>query len=475
MVQPRPAAARAGWALLLLSACGGGGSSPSAPAPVPTPTPQAARPNLVLVVTDDLDMPTTAELPRLPDLMANRGLTFTHAYASQAVCAPSRASILTGQYSHNHGVTSNGPPDWGFVAFRRYESQTLATWLKAAGYRTSLVGKYMNGYASGAGDDYVPPGWDDWFGHLSAIEDGRYINYWTNDNGDVERHGSAPEDYSVDVEAKRAVAFIRASAGRPEPIFLYLAPEAPHTPWLYAERFGSEFRYSLAPRVPSFNESNVNDKPSWVRGIAPMTDADIDRADKDERFRLRSMRAVEEEIDAVIQALAETGRVNNTYILFTSDNGLLMGQHRAVGIKGNPYEESAGVPLMVRGPGVPVGSVDRLVLNVDLAPTLLELAGAAIPDTVDGRSLVSFLRGRPPSDWRTDVLLENYGGGPTYSLRTPEWMYNHQDTEEFELYDMQADPFQVKNLYRKADPALLQSFEQRIKTLVACRGAACRS
>ena len=460
---------------VLGSACGGGGS-PSAPPPAPTPTPPPAarRPNIVLVVADDLDVPTASELPRLPDLVANRGITFTRAFVAQSLCAPSRASIFTGQYSHNHGVIGNEPPDQGFVAFRRHEGQTLATWLKAAGYRTSLVGKYINGYPFGAGEAYVPPGWDDWFGHLVATEDGRYYDYWVNDNGNVVRRGSQPEDYAVDVEAQRAVAFVRAAAGRPEPLFLYLAPEAPHTPWLYAARFGAEFRYSLAPRVPSFNEYDVSQKPSWVRQTPLLTDADIDEADKIQRFRLRCMRAVEDEIDAVVQALAETGRIDNTYILFTSDNGLLMGQHRQVGRKGGPYEESAGVPLMVRGPGVRAASVDEPVLNVDLAPTLLELAGAAIPGSVDGRSLVPFLRGQAPPAWRSNLLFENYGAGPTYSLRTPDFMYNHQDTEEFELYDMRADRYQLRNLSRKADPALLQAFEQEIKTQLACRGASCR-
>jgi arylsulfatase A-like enzyme len=429
------------------------------------------------VVTDDLDVPTTLELPRLPDLMASRGLSFTRAFATQPLCGPSRASILTGQYTHNHGVTGNEPPTQGFVAFRSHEAQSLAPWLKAAGYRTSLVGKYTNAYPYGAGDAYVPPGWDDWYGHLTATEDGRFYDYWTrtNDNGNVSRYGTKPDEYSADVETKRAVKFIRDSAGRPEPLFLWLGPEAPHTPATYAERHGADFRYSLAPRVPSFNEGNVSAKPSWVRQIGLMTAAEIDEADRLQRFRLRSLRAVEDMIEAVVQALAETGRLEQTYIVFTSDNGLLMGQHRAVGRKANAYEESIGIPLIVRGPGVPAGRTDAFALNIDLAPTLLELAGAPVPESLDGRSLVPFLRGTPPASWRQDVLIENHGAGLSYSLRTPEWMYNHQDTEELELYDMRADPYQLKNLYRTADPALLDSLRKRMATLVACRGASCRS
>ena len=380
MARRLSASACVGAVLALLSACGGG-SSPSAPAPAPAATPQAARPNLVLVVTDDLDVPTTLELPRLPDLMANRGLSFTRAFATQPLCGPSRASILTGQYTHNHGVTGNEPPSQGFVAFRGQEAQSLAPRLKAAGYRTSLVGKYLNAYPYGAGDAYVPPGWDDWYGHLTATEDGRFYDYWVNDNGNVSRYGTKPDEYSADVETKRAVKFIRDSAGRPEPLFLWLGPEAPHTPSTYAERHGADFRYSLAPRVPSFNEGDVSAKPSWVRQIRSMTAAEIDEADRFQRFRLRSLRAVEDMIEAVVQALAETGRLEQTYIVFTSDNGLLMGQHRAVGRKGNAYEESIGIPLIVRGPGVPVGRTDAIALTIDLAPTLLDLAGVPVPET----------------------------------------------------------------------------------------------
>lgn len=461
-------------AALLLLSCGGGASPTQPPPPAQPPTARAGpKPNIVVVVVDDLDTPTQDLLPRMPELLANRGISFTRAYAAQPLCGPSRASILTGQYTHNHGVSRNEGSDQGFVAFRRHEPKTIATWLKAAGYRTSLVGKYMNYYAFGASEDYIPPGWDDWFGHLTATEDERYWKYWVNDNGNVVRYGTRPEDYSVDVEAKRAVSFVRSSAGRPEPLFLYLGPQSPHTPANYAERFGAEFREAQCPRSPSFNQLDVGDKPSWIRQIAFMSPYAIDECDEFQRWRLRSMRAVEDEIDAVIQALAETGRMDNTFIFYVSDNGILLGQHRAVGRKGNPYEETARVPFIVRGPGVPVLQVDQPVLNVDIAPTLLELAGAPIPDSVDGRSLAPFLRGQLPASWRTEVLLENWGAGPTYALRTPDWLYVHNDTEELELYDMKADPWQIRNLHRSVDPSLLAGFEQRMTKLLACRGASC--
>jgi arylsulfatase A-like enzyme len=455
---------------------GCGASPPAGPGAAATPAPAVRRPNFVVVLTDDLDVPTTHQLPRLADLIASRGISFTRAYAPTPLCGPSRASILTGQYVHNHGVNGNEPPANGFVAFRRHEGATIATWLKAAGYRTALVGKYINAYAWGAGDAYVPPGWDEWYGHLAAIEDQRYWNYWVNDNGNVSRFGASAAEYSTDLETKRAVSFVRASAGREEPLLLYVAPQAPHTPSWYHERFGAEFRYTFAPRPPSFNEGDVRDKPSWIRQIDSLDDAAIDGVDHFQRFRLRSLRAVEEQVEAILQALAETGRLESTYLFFLSDNGLLMGQHRAVGRKNSVYEESIGIPFLVRGPGVPAGvRFDQPVLTIDLAPTLLELASVPAPDSLDGRSLAPFLRGAAPASWRTDVLIEAYGAGPSYALRTAEALYAHLDTEELELYDMRTDPWQLESRHRGADPATIDAFEKRIAQLLACRGASCRN
>ena len=208
-----------------------------------------------------------------------------------------------------------------------------------------------------------------------------------------------------------------------------------------------------------------------------MTDQRIDAADKLQRFRLRSLRAVEDMIEAVVQALAETGRLERTYIVFTSDNGLLMGQHRAVAPQGQPLRGVRRHP-----PDRP-----RARRTASAAPTpspspstsprpCSSWPASRVPESVDGRSLAAVPPGRAAGRaGATDALLENHGAGPTYSLRTTEWMYNHQDTEEFELYDMRTDPFQLKNLYRTADPALLDSLRERLAALVACRGASCRS
>ncbi len=293
---------------LILAACGGGSSTAPTPAPSSTPA-LGPRPNIVLVLADDLDYGITQILPRLPIVMGQAGLTFSRAYVTTALCAPSRASILTGQYAHNHGLIYNEPPDGGFPQFRGKDVSTIATWLKAGGYRTALFGKYLNGYPHGAPETYIPPGWDDWFGHLSDFEDGRYYNYWMNDNGNVLRYGSSPDEYSVDVIARRAVDFVQKSAGRSEPFFLYLSPEAPHAPAIPAERHAGEFPREACPRGPSFNEDDVRDKPAWVQNIAHMTDAQIRQADSFERGRLRTTRGVEDLLEQVLVALAASGKL----------------------------------------------------------------------------------------------------------------------------------------------------------------------
>ncbi len=458
--------------LAVLAGCGGGGpAAPTAPAPTPSPP----KPNIVLVVADDLDFPSAAVLPQLDRLVAGAGVAFTNAFVSTPICAPSRASIFTGLYTHDHGVRGNAEPDGGFPAFRPNEGSTLATWLKAAGYRTALVGKYLNSYATGASDSYIPPGWDEWFGRLSAYETLRYLDWWVNDDGKVVHYGTSAEDYSTDVEAKRAVDFLRRASSGSDPFFLYVAPEAPHVPALYAERHGSEFRYALAPRVPSFNESDVRDKPAGLQATPPLTDDEIDALDKLQRFRLRSMRSVEDLLGQLLQALSETGELDRTWIIFTSDNGLLMGQHRFFARKGLFYEEAARVTLAARGPGAAAGtSRNELVSLVDLAPTILELAGASAPDSLEGRSLVPLLRGQTPGEWRHDVVLEFYGPHLNAALRTDRWCYIERASGEYELYDIVADPYELQSLYGTADTGLMASFAARLHELTACHGAACR-
>lgn len=275
--------------------------------------------------------------------------------------------------------------------------------------------------------------------------------------------------------ARRSVEIIRESAGRNEPLFLYIAPEAPHRPANYVARYSHEFKDASAPRVPSFNEPDISDKPWGIR-LRPMTRAEIEWLDSLQQARLRSMRSVEELIGLVIRALIETGRFDNTFLFFTSDNGLLMGQHRIIANKRNCYEESIRVPLVVRGPGVRRGTAtNAIVSHIDLAPTFLDLAGAPIPSSVDGRSFAPLLQGTTPESWRDEILVEYYAAALTAVLRTPGGAYIENQTNEIELYEMESDPWQIESLHWDADPAQVEELHQRLRALRDCQGASCRS
>jgi arylsulfatase A-like enzyme len=415
-------------------------------------------------------------LPRLGDLLSREGLSFTNAFATNPVCAPSRVSILTGRYSHNHGAYLNGI---GFTQFRETggESSTIATWLRAAGYRTALFGKYLNGYPEPANPAYIPPGWDEWRVHLTSYRDDRYHTYTRNENGVLVDYGRRPEEYDTDVLARDGVAFIRRAAAEPErPFFLLLSTQAPHSPAVSAERHLGEFHRTEAPRPPSFNEADVRDKPAWVRNRVLLDAAAERRVDELYVGRLRSMLAVEDLVEQVLLVLAETGRLGTTYLLFTSDNGLQLGEHRLIDQKGCPYEESIRVPLVVRGPGIAPGrSLDHVALNIDLAPTFAALAGLPPPETVDGQSLVPLFGERPPGtgDWRADALFETHGYDWSIGLRTRDYMFAEHDTGEREIYDMRTDPFQTDSQHRTTDPALIETLARRTQTLFACRGVTC--
>ena len=472
------------WLPLILvpvfTACGGGSpGAPSAAAPAVAVLP-ARRPNIVFILADDLDVRTTAMMPRLPALIGQHGRTFERAYVTQALCAPSRASILTGQFPHNHRVLDNTGPDGGFRAFRRGpEASTIATWLRAAGYRTALVGKYLNGYPTAATPDYIPPGWDEWRAQLSDLTADRYVNYLLNENGTVNPYGARDEEYETDVLTSRAVTFIERSVQEQKPFFLYLAPDAPHLPAIPASRHATLMNGTEAARVPSFNEPDVSDKPAFVRNATPMTETEIRKLDRTQTARLRTMLSVEDMLADVLTVLAANQVLNDTYVFFMSDNGLMLGEHRLVTTKDVNYEEAIRVPLVVMGPGIAAATHDEehFVLNVDIAPTLAELAGVFVPDTVDGRSMVRLLRGETVTEWRRDAVTESisYTGGLSAVLRTPEYAYSEIESGERELYDMRNDPYQVSSLHRRADPALMARLSARLAQLTGCRRATCRA
>ncbi len=463
-----------------------------------------AKPNIVVILTDDQeDTGSMAYMPKVHSLLAERGLTFTNSFVNFSLCAPSRASFLTGQAAHNHGVISNEAiRSGGWQAFKSKEGNALPDWLKAAGYRTALIGKYIN--ESGAGADrgapptWMPPGWDLWFSFAGG--DG-YYDYQINDNGTIRKFDLTESDYSTDVLKERATQFIADQADAKEPFFMLIAPRAPHAPSTSAPGHATLFADVIMPRTPAFNEDDVSDKPAWIRE-APSLDASATaRLDNNYRSELQSLQAVDDLVEAVCTALQKAGKWDDTYIIFTSDNGMIYGDHRRIG-KILPYEGSIRVPLVVRGPGIPANqSRTELINNLDVVATVEELAGVEPELIADGRSLTPlFADAKAP--WRSAILFEGseLGARPTSWLNYFRGLMGHErskksqkdDGREFtavrtanrkyvrggdgfeELYDLVADPYELEN--KAADPAYasdLATLRETLDLLKSCAGASC--
>lgn len=418
-------------------------------------------PNVVVIVTDDQRWDSLGVMPIVQRELVGRGVTFTNAFVSNPLCCPSRASILTGDYSHTTGVYRQIPPFGRFEAF--HDDPTLATWLDGAGYDTALVGKYIDGYQHAGLTGYVPPGWDRWVGFIHA----GYQDYQLSIDGAVRAFGEAPGEYSTDVLAGEAVRFIRGAQG---PLFLYFAPEAPHAPATPAVQDRLAFTGSPVPMAPSFDEADVSDKPAYVRHLPRLSAARRAEVVAFARDQDRTLLAVDRAVGQIVEALRATGRLQDTLIVFTSDNGISYGEHRWTK-KEVPYEESIRVPMVVRFDPAGVTKTDtHIVANIDIAPTVAALAGVATPP-VDGRSILPLL-GPLGSDppWRQDLLLEHMEGTnpvPTYcGVRAVHTVYVRYATGEEELYDLVADPFELSNL--AGDPSaagLLSSMRARLDVL----------
>jgi arylsulfatase A-like enzyme len=454
-----------------------------AAAPAGKTNPAASeRPNFIIINTDDLDAKSVELLPKIKALLTDHGTTFANNFVTYSLCCPSRSSLLRGQYPHNHQIFSNFYPEGGFQKFHEIgnEQSTIATWLKSAGYRTMLAGKYLNGYpGKQLTSAYVPPGWDEWYaliGHHYA-----YYNYQLSENGRAVTYGDKLKDYETDVLAAKTIDFIgRAGQNRNQPFFIYLAPSAPHLPATPALKYASAFPNTTAPRPESFN-ADEKGKPAWMRHKKPLTPEEIGEIDQMYRKRLQSMLSVDDMVAEIVQELEKHGRLHNTYVFFTSDNGFHLGEHRLREGKSTAYEEDIRVPLIVRGPGVAAHKVvSDMSLNIDLAPTLAELAGVAIPDFVDGRSLKPLLHGAPlVAPWRHDFFVQyrtkSHRNLPTFDgLRSTEYLYVEYATGEKELYDVREDPLEMHNLARTSSPALLAELSKRVSDLKHCAGAACR-
>lgn len=410
-------------------------------------------PNIILILTDDQRWDTLEYMPTVSNELAANGTTFLNAYVTTPLCCPSRASILTGQYAHNHGVLVNGGPHGGQ---NLRESRTIAGHLKReGGYRTAYVGKYLNYYMNQNVEPYIPSGWNDWFAFKRRSDDyALYYDYLLNDNGEIVYYGTEPEDYSTDVLTEHALDFINNDDDRP--FFLFLSYFTPHTPFLPAPRHAGVLDGIKFERPPNYFEPYSEETPAWFLNRPAL---DPEQLDANRQGALEGLLAVDEGVAAILQELKQVGKADNTVIFFMSDNGMNWGEHGLRG-KNCAYEECVRVPLVVWYPALTSGqSVQEMVLNIDIAPTIAELAGVPYSDVLewDGVSIVDLiLHGQDPGFTRTEFLVEHwvYLGNPTaalipdyVSLHTEEWSYvKYTTTGEQELYDLVNDRYALDNL-----------------------------
>jgi N-acetylglucosamine-6-sulfatase len=433
------------------------------------PTP----PNIVVVVTDDMRASDWQALSTTERLFGS-GTRFENFFFTTPTCCPSRTSLLTGLYAHNHGVLFNSGENGGWMAFETNGNQqrTIALRLQEAGYRTGLIGKYLNGYH---GTD-VPAGWD----VFKPIKNQNY-----------ELTQGVRQGYVTDLLGKKAVDFVKSTPAS-RPLFLYFAPNAPHNPAIPAPRHEEAFAGRAVERDPSFDEADLSDKPLWARGLASLTAEQVFQLDALERRRMATLRAVDEAVAAVWGALEEEGRAGNTVVLVMSDNGYLMGQHRIVD-KQAPYDSAVRVPMLAYGPGFDGGIDTRLAANIDVAPTIADIVGLDLPN-VDGRSLLqrwdreavliewfvdSGSMGFDPQD--PDPLRDQAAAPPPYqALRTERYLYVEYATGERELYDYLNDENELDNQLADweghtptADPQVVQDLQDRLAAAKDCSGVSC--
>jgi N-acetylglucosamine-6-sulfatase len=439
-------------------------------------------------MTDDQTEASLANMQNVNVLLGGDGTRFDQAIASFPLCCPARATNLTGQYAHNHGVLHNNPPFGGFIQLD--STNTLPVWLQSAGYRTMHVGRYLNGYEAKYG---IPPGWTDWVGlpHSAAFN---YVTWKAFDHGVLKDYPDAahPGEYLTDFETRRGVELVDEASPGEQPFFLSLWYTAPHrgSPWdpddprrpatpSPAPRHRDAFAGVPMSRHPNFNEKSMYDKPQVVADRPRLSPEFAAGVEENWRQENEALMAVDEGVAQIVEALRRNGELENTLIVYMSDNGFMHGEHRALAEKVLPYEESIRIPLVMRGPGVPRTRIDhRLVGNVDVTSTILDATDVAPWRVQDGRSLLELLAD-PGAEWGRDILIENGNGAngvPAYrGIRTYRYLYiEHRTTGEYELYDLQEDPYQLQSVDGHERYAKVQrDLASRLRELTSCVGVTC--
>ncbi len=453
------------------------------------------RPNIVFVLTDDLSMNLIRYMPHVQALQKT-GTTFSNYTVTDSLCCPSRSSILAGKFPHDTGVFTNGGSDGGFHVFhtRGEEKGTFATSLQKAGYRTAMMGKYLNGYLPGASVDgaekYVPPGWDEWDVAGNGYPE---FNYNLNQNHTVVHHGKKPADYLTTVLTGRGSSFIQSSAAAKKPFLLEIATFTPHAPYTPAPRDAKAFPGLKAPRSKAFNTLPTH-APAWLAQRKSLTAKEKKRIDTAFRKRVQDVQSVDRMIGTLQTSLAKAGVARDTDIVFSSDNGYHLGEYRLNPGKMTAFDTDIHVPLVISGPGVRRGHVTKNVaMNVDLAPTFETLAGVTPAKDVDGHSLVPLLRGTSSVGWRTAALIEhhgpdtdrtdpdlpakNSGNPPSYeALRTATYTYVEYSDGTKEYYQRSSDPYELHNIVGNLSTATRARLHAQLTRMSTCHGgAACWS
>jgi len=435
------------------------------------------RPNIIFVLTDDQPPHTVAYMPTVKNVLLTQGVSFENGFLTTPLCCPSRASILSGEYVHNHKVYTNRYPMGGAPKFD--DVSTVAVWLQQAGYRTGYFGKYLNAYSELEPYGVVPPGWSNWAAFLAkdtGDEDKGSLQYFfdftISENGNEVKYPKKKNNFSADVITIKAVDFVNEA--RDEPFFLFVSYYNPHSPYIWAPRHEETFRHEWSweqYRPPNFNEEDIRDKPDYIAELEPFSPEEVDITYKQ---ILRSLLSVDDGVASLLNALDQTNLDEKTIIFYLTDNGLTAGDHRFGFTKNCPYEACIKTPFIVYAPWKYVSRTDpSLVANIDLAPTFADLAGATVPESVDGTSLVPLLE-NPGVPWRDAILLEHWpteeGVGSIipefYAVRTLDWKYTEYVTGECELYDLSNDPYELQNLANKWKYRDLQSeLELRLEEL----------
>jgi N-acetylglucosamine-6-sulfatase len=478
---------------LALLACSPGNpekaGSTSAATAAPAPAKAAAkgqRPNIVFVLTDDLSWNLVGYMPNLKR-MQREGTTFTDYYVTDSLCCPSRATMFTGNYPHNTGVFTNGGADGGYGAFNANGNQhkTFATAMQSAGYRTAMMGKYLNGYRP---KKPVPPGWNEWDVAGNGYPE---FDYTLNENGRIVRYGQRPSDYLTDVLARKGTGFVHRAARDGKPFMMEIATFTPHGPYTPAPRDANKFPNLKAPRGPAFNEADTADKPAWLKDRPKLTPRQISDIDTAFRKRAQAVQAIDKMIGDLRSALQAAGTARDTYVVISSDNGYHLGEHRLARGKQTAFDTDIKVPLVVTGPGVRPGRrIGGLAQNTDLYPTFQDLAGMPVSAAVDGRSLAPALKGGSLPE-RDAVLIEHHGPNldpsdpdrqgngagnpPSYeAIRTRDAVYVEYSDGEREYYDIRHDPDQLTNAVDRLPAAERRRLSAILHTLAACKGTSCR-